>query len=539
MITKIFQLFRKNPNFKFLIAVQQYLGINLNAGIAKEQKTIPKIAVEIIPDTVYFGLMYALIADINSKNKVDAEMVIVRSVNACFGFSFLSEIRRVALLNWIVMRQWISSFRFLTIQVAFRSSSWNSPFKDAWALLTSYQIWLSWKRRDGATPLDALVVDGIVCGDLIIDSYIRFKPSPSFNVQDIFVWRLLWQACRDINRARKYFRKNRPAVYLTTYSSYIEHGIPVRVALDEKIPVFSFGNFFKFGLQLTADHFRHTPDCSGYKQDFEKLDPMVRETYLKEAEDILEFRMLGGLDNATRYMRNSAYARAELNSHENLSELKGAVVVFLHDFYDSPHIWDGFIFTDFWEWVVSTINILEKEKIKFFIKPHPNQISLADKAIAQLRAINPKLNWLDSSIDNKTLAKAGISCGITVYGSIAHELAYLGVPTIGAASAPHESFFFCNTAKDLDEYIQLLKKCHLPRLPSEDMRQEALRFFTIHNSLHDPISREVSKAFVEYWVLASKARSEDESKRAVDALDCLRNSDGYKALIAKLSFLIN
>ena len=311
------------------------------------------------------------------------------------------------------------------------------------------------------------------------------------------------------------------------------------MALQEKIPVFSFGNFFKFGLQLKVDHFRHTPDCTGYKKDFELLDPEASKAYLKEAEEILEFRMSGGVDNATKYMRNSAYGRGEPPLPESLSEIKGSAVVFLHDFYDSPHVWDGFIFTDFWEWIVNTINILEKEKIKFFIKPHPNQISLTDKAIAQLRRSYPQLNWLDSSIDNKDLAKAGISCGITVYGSIAHELAYFGIPTIGAASAPHESFYFCKTAKNLDEYVQLLKKCHLLHMHSDHMRQEALKFFTIHNSLHDPISRELSKAFVAYWMHAAKARSDNESKQAVDALDYLRRSKGYKALIAKLSVLLN
>jgi hypothetical protein len=535
VLEKFSQLFRQAPKSRFVIAVRRYLAIDLNYSFNSGEADVPKMAIEVTTDTVYFGLMAALIADIKSQMTVDSEAIIVRSVNAGLGFSVWSEIRRVAILNFIVTRQWIKSFGVLVKRVAYRSSSWSSPFKDAMALATSYRIWQIWKRQETSIPFDALVVDGIICGDLIIDSYIRFRPSASFHVRDIFVWRLLWQACRDITRARFYFRNKTPSFYLTTYSTYIEHGIPVRVALQEGVPVFSFGNFFKFGLQLTINHFRHTKDCSEYKKHFELLDAKARDTYLKEAERGLEFRMSGGVDYATRYMRHSAYAKTgNLNPSNNLLDLQGAVVIFLHDFYDSPHIWDNFIFIDFWEWIVTTIEILEKEKIKFFIKPHPNQTSLCDEAIVKLCRMHPRLNWLDSSIDNKTLAHAGISYGVTVYGSIAHELAYLGIPTIGAASAPHEAFKFCRIAKNLNEYIQFLANCHLPYLSSEDMKQEALEFFTIHNSLHDAKEKDVSTAFVEYWMLANGAQSYDDSQRAIKALDHLRSCAGYQALISKL-----
>ena len=35
----------------------------------------------------------------------------------------------------------------------------------------------------------------------------------------------------------------------------------------------------------------------------------------------------------------------------------------------------------FWEWVTFTIEKLNELGIEFFIKPHPNQISLSDSAI--------------------------------------------------------------------------------------------------------------------------------------------------------------
>ena len=535
MLAKFLRMFSLSRESIFIMEIRRYFEEDLRIGPDQDKAVTHKIALELTTDPVYFGLMVALLADIKSEVRVESEAVVVRSVNAAFGLSVWSEIRRIAILNWIVTRKWVASFGQLVKRVAYRSSSWNSPLHDAVAILVSYGIWQRWKRQGGEVPFDSLVVDGVICGDLIIDSYIRFKPSPAFDIENIFVWRLLWQACRDIRRARSYFRNNNPSLYLTTYSTYIEHGIPVRVALQEGVPVFSFGNFFKFGLQLTAKHFRHTRDCSEYKKHFELLDAETREMLIKEAESVLEFRMSGGVDSATRYMRNSAYAKTESqNSSNNFSDLEGAVVVFLHDFYDSPHIWDNFIFTDFWEWIVTTIKILEQKKIKFYIKPHPNQTSLSDKDIAHLRTIYPRLNLLDTAVDNRTIAQAGVLCGITVYGSVAHELAYLGVPTIGAASAPHESFRFCRIAKNLNDYTRLVQNCHLLDFSPKDMRQEALEFFIMHNSLQDLKEKHVSNAFVEYWMLANSAHSETQAKQAIKALNYLRGREGYKAFISKV-----
>ncbi len=536
---KLFQIFKRYPDSTCIDKMRYHFAKLYQSGVCSKSGSIRKVAVESIPDPVYFGLMGVLMGDILAKWGGKPELVVVRSVNAYLGFSIWSELRRSALMNWLVMRQWVSAYGALVSDFAYRSSSWSHPLQDAYDLIRSYRIWKKWCQGKANNKFDDLEIDGIICGDLVIDSYLRLKPSPFFNVEDKFVWRLLWQTLRDINRARSYFSAEKPAVYLTTYSTYIEHGIAVRVALQEKVPIFSFGNFLKFGLQLTIDHYRHTPDAREYRKTFESLHPDVRKACLDEAERILEYRMSGGIDHATGYMRNSAYARTVECSANELSELRGAVVVFLHDFYDSPHIWDDFVFTDFWDWIVTTIEILKKGGVKFFIKPHPNQIRICDTAIDCLRSKYPELKWLDVATNNKVLAQAGILCGVTVYGTIAHELAYLGIPTIGAASHVHHSFSFCRTAKNRDEYAKLLKDCHSIHMAREEMKNEALAFFVVHNSLYDKMAREVSSAFMHYWKLSASAESEEDSNLAIKALERLRNTAGYKNFISKMALYLN
>ena len=54
-----------------------------------------------------------------------------------------------------------------------------------------------------------------------------------------------------------------------------------------------------------------------------------------------------------------------------------------------------------------------------FIKPHPNQIDLSEQALLDLKAKYPKAKWLSSDVSNVNLVNSGISCGVTVYGTIA------------------------------------------------------------------------------------------------------------------------
>jgi hypothetical protein len=539
MIKKIFHLFfGKIPDSAFvLLASEKIAKCFKSESSANASKTI---AVEVINDQLYFGFTAALLEDIlrDKAQNVIVSALVVRSVNASFGFTFISELKRSFLLNWLVMRQWISAYGSLINEVGFRASSLQTLISDVKDIYTAYLYWASFRNGDSSKRYDEFEIEGVLCGDLIIDTYLRYKPSPTFNPNDIFVLRLIWQAIRDIKKVRQYFKLRKPAVYFTTYSTYIEHGISARVAIEQKIPVFSFGNFFQFGLQLSANHFRHTPDTKLYKSIINQLSEQELTKYLKQAESILEFRMSGGIDNATGYMRQSAYQEKDILDldAEYLNSLNGAVVIFLHDFYDSPHVWDDFIFTDFWEWLIKTIEILRREKINFFIKPHPNQIN--DNAIKVLRDKYPDLKWLNSAYNNRILVEAGIVCGVTVYGTVAHELAYLGVPSIGAALHVHQAFSFCCQAKTISEYESLIVNCRSHYLPKDALKREALEFVVAHNSLYDDESRELSEAYMNYWVSSAKATSVSECEKAMEALATLRAKTGYQKFITKIKRLI-
>jgi hypothetical protein len=220
-----------------------------------------------------------------------------------------------------------------------------------------------------------------------------------------------------------------------------------------------------------------------------------KEGMREQARVSLQGRLAGKIDAATSYMKVSAYARkADLQQ-----EVRGAVVIFLHDFYDSPHVYDELVFPDFWSWICFTIETLRAAGIPFFVKPHPNQIALSSKAIDDLRRAYPDLRLLPMETSNVQLADAGLLCGVTVYGTVAHELAFMGIPTIACARHPHHAFAFCRTARSRDEYADFLRDPGFMPLPAAEMRAQALEFYYMHNLFGEEPQLKLRESFVAAW----------------------------------------
>lgn len=507
---KLKKVFSKYPENKINPALFKSDGLKTSE--VRGDKAV--LAVQLLTDK-FFYLLFGLIAKkIKEVNSIRVEGLVVGSVNATIGVGLKAELLRLPWLTHLRTAPWIRAYGDLLDGVAYRCATWDAP----------WQMWKDWRR---ATKLQAALaeqpiprkfkIDGVEVADLIIDSYLRFKPSPEFEVNDKFVRRLIWQAIQDIRKAKKYFEKNKPKWYLTSYTTYLEHGIPARVAMQTGVQVISFGNLAQFYKRHDGQDWFHTPDFSKYRDNFEQLPNP--DGVIDEARKLLQFRLSGGVDQVTSYMKESAYKN---ESNEALpADLKGAVVIFLHDFYDSPHVYSNLIFDDFWSWINATIEVLGNSNIKFYLKPHPNQVSLSDAAIQRLKKERPNLRWLKTSVNNVQLAQAGIAGGVTAYGTVAHELAYLGVPSVSCALHPHHAFNFSKTANTVAQYEEYLKELPHQMCNKETMSKEALMFFWAHN---------LNKSHSERVALSLKIKLWKESQ--------LLNSD-CSELLSELSSILN
>lgn len=450
------------------------------------------ICIQGVQERFYFLLFGKIAEQLKLNPDVEIHILASRSINSSVGSDWLANIKRWAIFSWLISKQWERVYGNVFDDIAYRANPIFQPISDLRRWAKSKKLWELLKRQEKEF---SLIIDGVEYADLIIDTFLRFNPAPHFDVNSKFVRRVIWQLLRDISQAEKYFGSVKPSHYLSSYSTYTVHGAPCRVALKHGVEVITFGEFSDFSKRLSITDPYHSRNCSSYRIEFEKLDSQQEK--LDEAKHKLSMRLGGQIDAAISYMRVSAYSMQA--SQFDCNELEGSVVIFLHDFYDSPHIVPGLVFNDFWEWVCFTIEVLQQSKIKFYLKPHPNQIEMNADVIEELKKKYPNLLWLECKVNNVELVKAGIVCGVTVYGTISHELAFMGVPSIACAQHPHHEFDFCRTAKTREEYKSMLQLSHKLPIDLEEMRRQALVFYYMHNLNRQNDEKKLVESFVKLF----------------------------------------
>lgn len=429
------------------------------------------VLVQSVEDTYYLVIFGLIVTSLAKFKPIHADQVVFNSL-AAGESQTLAKFIKSRFLNRLIRKKYVGLYNSFCNGVAYRSVGFRTPVNDVSDFFRAYNSWRSLTCKD---DLISLRRDDIPIGDLVNDAFLRFKPAPEVNLKDIYLLVIIWQAYRDVSRAKAYFKRVKPKLYLTSYTTYIQHGITTRVALMFGVQVLSFGNYQEFTKKLSQGDWFHTKNTDSYFRDFSELTDL--ESKIATSGAALEARILGGIDNATSYMKQSAY----INIGESVPNVKDATVIFLHDFYDSPHVYPDMVFPDFWEWICFTIETLTNANINFFIKPHPNQINLSDNVLIELKQRYPSIALISSKITNRQLVDAGIACAVTVYGTVAHEMAYMGVPTIASARHPHISFYFCETAKNKMEYAELLKKSDQLNFDKNEMKRQSLIFYYMHN----------------------------------------------------------
>jgi hypothetical protein len=388
----------------------------------------PIVLVEAVEDHYYLALFSQIVAALAAERSIQIAQFVPRSLRPGISRGLIHVAKGLCFYNFLTDRKWIRLYASFCSSVAYRSAS---PLISRSCIADLLEARRVWKSLVSKQSLLGLTLSGIRVGDLIYDTYLRYKPAATVNLKSGYLWIVIWQTLRDLRAARRYMFGTTPAMFLTTYSGYVQHGVAVRVALAAGVKVFSFGNFQEFFKQLRSTDWVHTRNPDNYRADFAALENPARK--IAEAEAALVARLSGTNDAATAYMLRSAYE----GSATVPEGVRGSLVLFLHDFFDSPHCYQWMIFSDFWEWVTFTLDLARQAGIKVFAKPHPNQVSNSASVVRQLTSRYPEVIWLSAGVSNVHLAEAGIACAVTVYGTVAHEMAFLGIPSIAAGHNPH------------------------------------------------------------------------------------------------------
>lgn len=488
----------------------------------------PLLLVECVEELFIFLMFGEIVSSLRAQGPLRVHSYNCRGLRLGTSNGVRDFVRGFLEINGLSDAKWSSLFGSFSDRPAFAAAQFVNPFRSLSYILRAWRLWRSLESVD---QLAALEIDGIRLGDLVIDSFLRFKPSPVVILRDSYLFMVLRQTVKNLDLAQRYFAREKPAIYFTTYTTYIQHGIAVRVALKAGTRVMAVATTTQqVAIEVTADHPTHTKPVDAYPADFAQRSGQAGR--LARAHDILVARLSGKIDPAISYMRESAYAVTTTD----VPNVRDGAVIFLHDFYDSPHGYRWMLFHEFWDWARFTLAVLTEAGLPVFVKAHPNQQEGSAAELARLEHEFPAARFISSKISNRQLVDAGMKCAVTVHGSIAAEMAFLGVPTISAGDNPHVAFGFCKLARTKDGYRDLLRS--FPALDDDPaaLREQACMFYYMHNLDLDEDDAQFRDAFLAFWsriMETQRSQVQDADGMKID-LDRLNAMPGFRQFIDKL-----
>ena len=137
------------------------------------------------------------------------------------------------------------------------------------------------------------------------------------------------------------------------------------------------------------------------------------------------------------YLLTSPFRKSNLKISKNID-----VIIFLPDFVDAPHSSGGvFVFADFYDWIIETINFLNKFKnLNVAIKPHPNSRFTSRIFEEKLKRLI-KLYLVERTISNHSIFKKKTLSWYFSRGSVLFDLAYHSICPV-AIGRNHNTYSF-------------------------------------------------------------------------------------------------
>jgi len=348
---------------------------------------------------------------------------------------------------FLLKKKWIKIYKAIGVGQIIDTN--DTTFFNDYKYKIKSNSWISKIKNIEKNKFIKLKIENIEAGDLIIDTYIRFRNIQTLQYEDQFLKVIIKKFMISKNNIEKAIRKFKPKYFLLSYSNY-SAGVVARTALYNNIDVFCTGDTMSYLKKLSKNDTNTHTSYRNFKVLFKTLN--AKNTKLQQSRIELKKRFLGIKDKAYSYMKKSPYKK---NSKKFSSKADG--VLFLHDFMDTPHHFKSMFFLDFYDWAVYSLKIIQKYNLNIAIKPHPNAIHQNSIIIENLKKQFPNIKWIGKNISNTDIFKSGIKFGISVYGSILYELAYNNIVAIAATSYhPSYNYNFVHTPKNKNEYKKLL-----------------------------------------------------------------------------------
>ncbi len=308
-------------------------------------------------------------------------------------------------------------------------------------------------------PNDVLSIhfEDVLIGDLIYDTYLRYFHQTDITEITNDVIKVIEIGLNMYYNFIELLKQKPIKALVNTYTTYLEHGITARICLQKEIPVYTVGSYSYRLQEATKDFPYHQINHVSFNPN-----KNIGAEKMKLAETIFTSRFSGVIDDATSYMRQSAFQDNQMNEEFKNTFLskKRNVVIYPHDYYDSQHINRALLFPNLYQYLKEVLeNLKDLEDTNVFVKPHPNGIEgTMEMTIDLVKSFNkPHFHLVQSDVSNNNIIELRPDLICTYRGTVGLEMAYFKIPTIALYDNMYTNFDFVHTCYDTQSYFDIIK----------------------------------------------------------------------------------
>jgi hypothetical protein len=308
-------------------------------------------------------------------------------------------------------------------------------------------------KKKTKRDIENFSINGVWIGDLIYDSYLKKYNEPTIDLNSKIFLNFFSKCIENFLFWEKFFEKNKVKGISVSHVVYL-NAIPLRIAVKKNIDVFHCVDSRIYKIDKKSCSFKDKTNGYDYhfklyKKIFKSLSKITKNKSLKKGKKFLK-QIISG-DQQYFYFPDKKIAKSKKNYF--LNNKKKKIVIFAHSFFDSPHVYGNFLFPDFYEWLKFLVKISKKTNFDWYIKPHPNYDDNSERLLIDFLNKNTEFKIIDKDAPVNDLVKQGMFAVLTVYGSCASELPFLGVKVVNAdKNNPHSKYNFCFNPKNLKEF---------------------------------------------------------------------------------------
>ncbi len=326
------------------------------------------------------------------------------------------------------------------------------------------------------TSILEMKFEGILIGDLFYDWHLRKRGLATLETSSIIFSKDLAEFIQFAYNWNSYLRKKKFDFMVVTHAVYLQ------------------GLISRISCSLGSEVFLVTPEKMFHLSSELPLSDLEPRLYKTDQEIKLHYDM--NPENAKLKLQQLMSGSKNVDiAHSFVNGMSGEkttriiegdanvkILIAAHCFSDSPHTNGLHLFPDFMEWLEWLALYSKESSFDWFIKAHPAFFPSDVVFLDEYCARNPHIRYVSSEYSNRELVDQGINVVLTVYGTIAFEMAYLGVLVVNASeSAPHSNYSFSLSPRSIPDYKSTLD--NLKELTSNLQidKNDIFHFYDLHH----------------------------------------------------------